>query len=262
MKRIAILLFTIAISAYCSAQEYFKEYGALRIMTYNIRNAKGMDMKTDYERIANIIKSVNPDIVAIQELDSVTNRSNGVDVLAKLASLTNMYGTYGAAIDFDGGKYGVGILSKISPTSVKNIALPGREEQRTVLVADFTDYVFACTHWSLTAEDRVSSVAIVNKIADQFSTPFILAGDFNMTPDSDEFQRLSENWKVLNNIKKKTFPSDKPDRCIDFIFYNTKRAWIENELNTKTLIEKMASDHRPIFVDIKLFSIPAKIITN
>ena len=58
-----------------------KEENSIRLMTYNIRNAKGLDNITDYDRIANVILRLAPDIIGIQELDSVTGRSNGVDVL-------------------------------------------------------------------------------------------------------------------------------------------------------------------------------------
>ena len=71
-------------------------------MSYNIRNARGLDDITDYDRIANVIKSVRPDIIGIQELDSVTGRSEGVDVLNVLSRKTLMYATYAASIDYDG----------------------------------------------------------------------------------------------------------------------------------------------------------------
>lgn len=225
--------------------------GTLRIMSYNIRNAKGMDLKTDYRRIANVINGLTPDVVAVQEADSATNRSKGVDVLAELASLTGMYGTFGAATDYDGGKYGVGILSKEQPLRCYNIPLPGREEARTVLIAELNEYVFACTHWSLTQEDRMASVAIVNEQAKLYNKPMFLAGDFNMVPESAEFLRLAESWEVLNSTKKNTFPSDNPERCIDFIFVRSTVKPAIKLLQDSVLNEPIASDHRPLFVDIK-----------
>ena len=46
-------------------------------MSYNVRNARGLDNVTDYQRVADVINSVKPDILAVQELDSVTGRSKG-----------------------------------------------------------------------------------------------------------------------------------------------------------------------------------------
>jgi endonuclease/exonuclease/phosphatase family metal-dependent hydrolase len=74
----------------------------LKILTYNVRNCKGMDNVTDYERVAKVIKRINADVVAIQELDSVTVRSKQIDVLAELARKTGMVPTYHASIKFQG----------------------------------------------------------------------------------------------------------------------------------------------------------------
>lgn len=255
MKRILLyIVCSILLVQNIGAQEsaYPKEDDVLRIMSYNIRNAKGMDLKTDYGRIANVITGVMPDVVAIQEVDCKTKRSSNVDVLAELSSLTDMYSTYGAAIDFDAGKYGVGILSKEQPLNHHNIPLPGREEARTMLVTEFTEYVLACTHWSLTKEDRIASVAMVNELAKLYDKPVFMAGDFNMEPESEEFLVLSENWNVLNNLKKNTFPSDNPDRCIDYIFVYSQWGKFVKLLQDCVLDEPIASDHRPLFVDVKL----------
>ena len=48
------------------------ERNTLRIMSYNIRNGRGMDEVTDLGRIADAICKVAPDVVAVQEVDSVT----------------------------------------------------------------------------------------------------------------------------------------------------------------------------------------------
>ena len=88
----------------------------IRLMSYNIRNCMGMDGITDYQRIANIIEKVAPDVLALQEVDSMTNRSNHHDVLVELAKRTAMYPIFAKAIDYDGGKYGIGAeKSRIDP---------------------------------------------------------------------------------------------------------------------------------------------------
>ena len=255
MKKILLyLIFSLLLLAGLAAQDlsYPKSDNALRIISYNIRNAKGMDLKTDYSRIANVITGLAPDIVAVQEVDNATNRSKGIDVMAELASLTGMHSVFGAAIDYDGGQYGVGILSKEQPISHHNIPLPGREEARTILAAEFDKYVLACTHWSLTKEDRIASVAIVNELTKLYDKPVFMAGDFNMEPESVEFQLLSKNWKVLNSLKKYTFPADNPDRCIDYIFVYSAAESLVKLLQGNVLGEPIASDHRPLFVDIEL----------
>ena len=52
---------------------------AVRVLTYNIHHGEGMDGKIDLERIAAVIKRLEPDVVALQEVDVKTTRSQGVD---------------------------------------------------------------------------------------------------------------------------------------------------------------------------------------
>ena len=82
------------------------------LMSYNIHNGIGLDEVTDYARIGEMIKSHNPDIVAIQEIDSATTRSNGAYVLGEIAKVAGMKDYYAPAIDYRGGKYGIGVLCK------------------------------------------------------------------------------------------------------------------------------------------------------
>jgi len=89
--------------------------GVHRILTYNVRNGKGVDGKTDYDPVAAVINAVNPEVAAIQELDSATTRSNGVDVLKAIAEKCGMEYIFSASIPYVGGKYGIGILSKEKP---------------------------------------------------------------------------------------------------------------------------------------------------
>ena len=60
------------------------ERGALRVMTYNMLGGRNTDGKRDLTRVADVIKSLNPDFVSLQEVDVKTSRINGVDVPAEL----------------------------------------------------------------------------------------------------------------------------------------------------------------------------------
>lgn len=233
-------------------ERYRKEDNVIRIMSYNIRNAKGLDDITDYKRIANVIQSLNPDIVALQELDSVTGRSKGINVISELATRTCMYPVFGSAIAFDGGKYGVGLLSKKRPLSVKHQALPGKEEKRTLLIAEFDNYIVCCTHLSLTEEDRKTSVSMINTEIQNYDKPVFLAGDLNTEPDSDDIKILAENWKILSDSNQKTFPADNPESTLDYILGYAKNKEIYSVFQAKTVKEPLASDHRPIFVDVRI----------
>lgn len=222
----------------------------LRILTYNVRNGLGQDNKYDYERVAAVIRAVDPDVVAVQELDSVTIRNNGVDVLSVLSKKTHRHGVYGASIAFQGGKYGIGILSKEKPLSKRFISLPGREEKRGLLIVEFKDYYFACTHLSLTIEDQYEDVKIINRICTGLNKKVFLAGDFNSTEKSDPITEVKKNWIQLSG-NQSTFPSDNPIECIDFVFGLRRNDQNYVVVRQKVVDESMASDHRPVFVDVK-----------
>lgn len=219
----------------------------LRLMSYNVRNAKGIDNKTDYDRTAAVIKNSNADIVALQELDSVTKRNGGEDALKILAGKTGLFSVYGAAIPYQGGKYGVGILSKRRPLKFHSIPLPGKEEERVLLVAEFKKYVIFCTHLSLTDADRMRSVAIINEKAAKYKKPIYLLGDLNAEPTSKFVVELKKEWTLLSG-EEPTFPATAPKKCIDYILVrNNRKAKV---ISSAVLDEPLTSDHRPVVVDV------------
>ena len=235
------------------------ERNTLRIMSYNIRNGRGMDEVTDLGRIADAICKVAPDVVAVQEVDSVTGRSGGIDVLRTLGERTLMFPTYAPAIDFDGGKYGVGMLSKEKPVSYRYIALPGREEERVLLWVEFERYIFCCTHLSLTPEDRMLSLPILRREAAFAHKPLFIAGDWNATAHSPFITEISKDFLLLSNPKQATFPAFTPDSCLDYIAGYVKNGQPFTRLSAWVPEEAVASDHRPVVTEVRLKARPEEI---
>lgn len=253
MKKTTILLCMLALAISAYSQDY------LRLMSYNIRNTKGMDGIHNIQRIANVIINEAPDVVAVQELDSMTTRSGQKYVLGELADRTQMHAIYAPAISFQGGKYGIGILSRQKPMGIKIYPLPGREESRMLMVAEFKDYYFACTHLSLTEEDRLASLDIIKSSTKKSHKPYFLAGDLNDQPESKFIQALQQDFQILTNTKHATFPAPKPTETIDYI-----AAWKHNtndfaNLSARVLEEPIASDHRPLSVQLRMAIKPNEI---
>lgn len=232
----------------------------VKVMSYNIRNGIGIDNANNIQRTANVINSIRPNIVAVQEVDSMTKRSDNRYVLGELAERTNMYPYFAPAIDYDGGKYGIGLLSHEKPLSVRRVALPGREEARTLFVADFPLYTFIGTHLSLTEEDRRASLSIIKAITDTCSKPVFVAGDLNDTPKSKFINALSEDYVALTPADKFTFPADKPTETIDYIFAPKNKAALMTTEWVKVVDDTVASDHRPVAVRLRLATDADKIM--
>ena len=249
---ILTLLCALALTSVTEASDESVKKNELVIATYNVRNCKGMDDKTDYQRVSEIITTINPQLIAIQELDSVTQRSGGIFVLQELAMRTKMYPVYGASIKYQGGKYGIGVLSKEKPVGHRSVALPGREENRSILIVEFKRYIFCCTHFSLTKDDRAKSVEIINSLFKNSEKPVFLAGDLNATSDSEEIASLSDNWIILTNPEIPTIPSDNPRKCIDYIML-LKNSYSKYKIRDSVVgDEPVASDHLPVWVRLTL----------
>lgn len=220
----------------------------VKIMCFNVQHCVGMDTILDYDRTANVIIAQQPDIVAIQELDSMTNRSKKHYQLGELASRISYHDIFGKAIEFDDGTYGVGVLTREPPLSTKSIALPG-DEPRLLLMVEMKDYVLACTHLDLEEEPRMESVPLIIDEAKLWQKPFILAGDFNDSIDSPLLQKITKYF-TINSGDEATFPADEPNERIDFVAtFNTCKV---KTLESVVIEEKEASDHRPLLVKLQL----------
>ena len=220
----------------------------LQVMSYNVRHCAGMDLVLDYDRTAAVIQRQLPDVVALQELDSMTGRSGQCYQLGELASRTLYHPVFGAAIDYDGGKYGVGILTREESLSVKRIPLPG-EEPRVLLVVELPDYVIACTHLDLNEDDRLASIPLIIEEAQRWDKPFLLAGDWNDGPDSALLKEMVKHFTILS-APTVSYPADTPWECLDYVALFKGRSAIV--LSSQVLNEPEASDHRPVVVSMGL----------
>ena len=175
---------------------------------------------------------------------------------------TRMHAIFAPAVHTGIGRYGIGVLSRERPIKVQRVALPSREEKRRLLIVEFEEYVFCCSHLSLNQEDRMSSLAIINKYAEQSNKPFFVAGDFNALPNSEFINALSVDYEILNDINEFTFPADTPDRTIDYIVSWKPTAGNAAVAMSQVMDEPVASDHRPVVVTLRRAIAPEKILSS
>jgi endonuclease/exonuclease/phosphatase family metal-dependent hydrolase len=238
----------------------------LRVMTYNIHICQGMDKKFDPQRIADVIKREDVDVVALQEVDNKARRSGKVDQLAELARLTGMHGMFGKARDYDGGEYGQAILSRqpIEKLDVHKLTAVGEQlaptDERIALFATIKqprplpDLLFIGTHLHHVSDAfRVSEANVLNgllaeTIAKREPAVMVL-GDFNATPESKVIGAMREKWEDATADVGMTFPADKPVKKIDYVLLPKGHGW--TVVSAKVVDEPMASDHRPVVVELK-----------
>jgi len=248
---LAISIFSLLIFN-SEAETYPHKENTHRLLSYNIRHGQGMDNKMDIERIGKLIINVNPEVVGLQEVDSVIGRSGNIDIMKLLSDQTGMYATFGYSILHGGGKYGNGILTREKPVSVRKITLPGADEARSALLVELDRYIVVNTHLSLKNEERTESARIITDAVSDYNKAVILMGDLNTTPDSEPVEVLKRNWQILSNPETKTFPSGEPTVTLDYIMGYKGKGETYAKYNATVIDEKIASDHRPLFVDIRL----------
>jgi endonuclease/exonuclease/phosphatase family metal-dependent hydrolase len=230
----------------------------LRIVSYNIKHGLGMDGKIDLERIARVIAAEKPDIVTLQEVDQGCARSGSVDQAAQLGKLLKMTPHFGKFMDFQGGEYGMAVLSRLPVEKTVVHRLPDGAEPRIALEVQVKSprwpgrFSVVGIHHDWTDEEiRVRQVkALLEALADR-KTPVILAGDFNTEPGEASLALLDDaGWQTLRKTPTKTCPSVEPTMEIDFFIARGLPSFTYEE---KVIPEKLASDHRPI--SLQLFSV-------
>lgn len=251
---ISLLLLILAVfvgTGAISAQTPEKK-GSLRIISYNIRNCTGMDNVMDIDRLAVAVNLAAPDLIAFQELDSAAMRTRRLYILGELASRTGMYPVYGPAFDYQGGKYGVGLLSREKPLGYKVYRMPEeKSERRVFLLVEFESYYMGSTHLALDSGERMRSIPIIVEAVSELGKPVFVAGDFNARPGSPELEALAVHFTLLTDTSLNTFPADEPDICIDYIFARIRDGETYTLLGNGVIDEPMASDHRPVYADLE-----------
>ena len=222
----------------------------LRVMSYNVKNGCGEDGIKSIERCSDVILKAKPDVVAIQELDSCTRRNNFY-VLGRMAEQTGYHAYFGPAINYQGGKYGIGILSKEKALSVKYYPLPNHIEARCLLVVEFKKYYMLCTHLSGVPQrlGRGIQVDIIRDVVAKLDKPAFIAGDTNARPTSAPMMAFKEFATVLSDENKKTAPSYDPRGCIDYVLGTNGTFKV---LGEEVMYGCFASDHLPLYVDVKV----------
>lgn len=233
----------------------------LRVLSYNIRRGIGADEKLDLERAARLIRELQPDFVALQEVDDRTARSGGVNQAMELGRLTGMHAFFGKAMDYDGGGYGECLLSKrdVRMALTHPLAAAANREPRALvearvrLGADGPDVVFFGTHLDHeSAQERLEQARAINRLLNERDEPFqILAGDFNDVPDSPAIAEIRRRWKDAGPAADQlTWPAIDPKQRIDYVFFRAPRGM--RVVEAQVLDEQTVSDHRPVLVTFEL----------
>jgi len=241
----------------------------IRIMTYNVRSCIGMDGKISPRRIARAIGRHKPDIVALQELDMNRKRTGEVDQAHLIAQELEMIYHFHPSVVVDEECYGDAVLSRFPMELIRAGRLPGIiknsiVEPRGVIWTGINigeaKINFFNTHLGLFPREGIYQTKAL--LGDEWLShpvcrePIILCGDFNALPHSQVCRDIK---KVLRDAQEElddhspqaTWFSHYPVGRIDHIFVGHTIEVTHVEVSS-TELDKIASDHFPLIVDIKI----------
>lgn len=240
----------------------------VRVLVFNMhagKDAKGVD---NLQRIADVVKDTRADIVLLQEVDRFTTRSGKVDQVATLKSYTGYNAAFGKTLDYQGGDYGIAVLSRWSilgdtlfhlPVNPPQARAGGSYEPRGALRVSIAAPGGAIhvvnTHLDASRADsfRRQEIPQVLAIAAEMKIPgalVLVGGDLNSEPPSDVLGAVRaagwvDLWTKCGSGNDLTYPQVKPVKRIDYLLarpgVTCKRA---------SVLTTDASDHRPVLFEI------------
>ena len=233
-------------------------------MTFNIQHALDYQRQViDFDLFINAIKKYGADLCGLNEVRGNGPVKDYTDQTAAIAGGLGYAGYFGEAIKVQGtSPYGNAVVSKYPFKSTEIIAIPDPENKRgkysfesrciikAVINYEGTDICFLICHMGLNLSEQRNAVKTICSLLDEIKMPVILMGDFNTTPKSRVLkpirERLNDTDK-LNPLKNYgTYPSDKPEKKIDYIFYRGLKC-----IKTET-IKEIFSDHLPIIAEFEI----------
>ena len=233
----------------------------LRVLTYNVHSCRGRGGLPDPARIADVIASAEPDIIALQELDVGRMRTGGIDQAHAIARHLRMDAHFHPALHVEEEKYGDAILTALPSRLVKAGPLPSLGEPRGAIwvEVDVGDQKIQVvnTHFGLRRRERMIQAATLageewlgNPAC--LSQPSVLAGDFNAVPRSRAYGILAEGLSrhALAIPARATFPARLPLLRLDHVFTNHHARVLRLDV-IDTPLARRASDHLPLLATVE-----------
>lgn len=225
----------------------------LRVMSYNIKGFGSLFGSGHIDKIASVINDAQPDIVGLQEVHRRTWQSRFRDQAAELERLTGMSLYFGRSFGDDRKDYGNAILTRGKIVDAHVERLPGTGEPRTLLAAtiaingfELHTYVTHFAAWGrFGAKTRIVQAEAVAKIAEQSKLPFVLIGDFNSSPASEELRVFRDDKLVASCFVDSVVTHRATRQCLDYIFVDP--GW---DIRDTRVLQHGPSDHYPLVAEL------------
>ena len=236
----------------------------LRVVTYNVHKCRGLDGRVRPQRIVEVLRELDADIIALQEVLSIEGKEREDNQARFFGEELGLDYRIGETRRLKGGSYGNLVLSRLPLLSTENYDIShwGREE-RGCLRADVSLgstllHVYNVHLGTAYLERRqqgrkLLAPEILNK--DDITGPRILLGDFNEWTRGLTSRLLVRHFGTVDlrvHLKRKrTYPGLLPLLHLDHIYFDPSLI-LEDALLYRTRLALIASDHLPIVADFRL----------
>lgn len=269
-RKLLVLLLCAGPLSGCSPLRSPAPAPVVNVLVYNIHAGKDAKGVGNLSRVGELVQATGADVALLQEVDVDTRRSGKVDQPAELAELTDLRAVFGKTLDYDGGQYGIAVLTRwpvthdtLFPLRVtpRQRRAGGSYEPRGVLHALIATphgpLHILNTHLDPAASDRVrmQEAAAVLRLADQLRSSgelVFIGGDLNAEPDSRVLALFrdagwTDAWEGCGEGDGNTFPFERPVKRIDYLLLGPGATCERAEV-----LATDASDHRPLLVRVRM----------
>ena len=273
---LAVASLGVACGARRPAPAPVADASVLRVLVWNVHAGADAQGTDNLERVAALIRARRADVVLLQEVDRGVERSRRVDQPATLARLTGLHVAFGKSLDFQGGEYGIAVLSRWPIAARATVPLPvdppqrrsgGLATPRAALVAHLAapaavggPLLVVDSHIDAQRNDhwRRQEAALLAAIADSLvragEGTVLVGGDMNSEPGSAAQATLTggvlrDAWVACGGAPDdpaaRTYPARAPAKRIDYLYLTSASA-----CRAVRTIADTASDHRPVLVEL------------
>ena len=226
----------------------------LRVATYNVHRAIGSDGRTDPQRILGVLREVDADVYALQEVEA---HDDGSDMLAWLGAELGFQAIPGTTLKRHDGHFGNGVLSRcpVRDKRITDLSWRGREPRGAIAVDLDCDggvcLRVVATHLGLRPAERRDQVQrLLHLLRERPDDHSVLLGDLNeWFLWGRPLRRLHRHFKETPSLA--TFPSFAPFLALDRIWTHPRRMLAEMRVH-KSPLARRASDHLPLVATLDL----------